>query len=50
MSGAVFVTRPLTDTQCEVNDAEPNVQPEEEDGVGHFTEQEQVAYVLLHCD
>lgn len=53
MSGAVFATRvirPLTDTQREVKDAEPNVQPEEEDGVGHFTEQEQIAYVLLQCD
>lgn len=41
---------PLTDTQGEVKDAEPNVQPEEEDHVGHFTKQEQVAYVLLQCD
>ncbi len=40
----------LTDTQWEVEDAEANVQPEEEDGVGHFTEEEQVAYVLLQCD
>lgn len=51
--GAAFATRvirPLTDTQRQVQDAEPNVQPEEEDDVGHFAEQEQVAYVLLQCD
>lgn len=49
----MFVTkvlRPLTDTQREVKDAEPNVQPEEENDVGHFAKQEQVAYVLLQCD
>lgn len=46
----IMLIRPLTDTQCEVEDAEPNVQPEEEDDVGHFTEQEQVAYVLLQRD
>ena len=40
----------LTDTQSEVEDAEPNVQPEEEDDVGNFTEQEQVSYVLLQRD
>lgn len=48
MCGKGFLT--LTDTQYKVEDAEPNVQSEEEDDVGHFTEQEQVAYVLLHCD
>lgn len=41
---------PLTDTQRQVKDAEPDVQPEEEDDVGHLTEQEQVAYVLLQSD
>lgn len=46
----IMLIRPLTDTQCEVEDAQPNVQPEEEDDVGHFTEQEQVAYVLLQRD
>lgn len=49
-SGAIFATRPLTDTQWEVKDAESNVQPEEEDHVGHFAKQEQVAHVLLQCD
>lgn len=52
-SGAVFVTkvlRPLTDAQSEVEDAEPDVQPKEEDDVGYFAEQEQVAHVLLQCD
>lgn len=52
-SVAAFITqvlKPLTDTQSEVKDAEPNVEPEEEDDVGHFTEQEHVAYVLLQCD
>ena len=48
--GGAEVLRPLTNTQCEVKDAEPDVQSEEEDGVGHFTEHEQVAHVLLHCD
>lgn len=50
---AVFLTiilRPLTDTKSEVKDAKPNVEPEEENDVGHFAEQEQVAYVLLQCD
>lgn len=42
--------RPLTDTQGEVKDAEPDVQPEEEDDVCHFAEQKHVAYVLLQCD
>lgn len=42
--------RPLTDTQGEVKDAESDVQPEEEDDVGHFAEQKHVAYVLLQCD
>lgn len=42
--------KPLTDTQWEVNDAQSNVQPEEQDHVGHFAKQEQVAYVLLQSD
>ena len=42
--------RPLTNTQRKVQDAQPDVQPEEEDDVCHFTEQEQVAYVLLQSD
>lgn len=41
---------PLTYTQGEVEDAQPDVQPEEEDDVGHFAEQEQVANVLLQGD
>lgn len=40
----------LTETQRQVKDAEPNVQPEEENHVGHFAKEEQVAQVLLHCD
>lgn len=40
----------LTETQRQIKDAEPNVQPEEEDHVGHFAKQEQVAYVLFQCD
>lgn len=52
-SGTAFVhvvTWPLTDAQRQVDDAQPDVQPEEEDDVGHFAEQEHVAYVLLQCD
>lgn len=40
----------LTETQCQIEDAKPNVQPEEEDHVGYFAKQEQVAHVLLQCD
>lgn len=46
----MIVTKPLTDTQCEEEDAEANVQPEKKDGVGHFAEQEHVANVLLQGD
>lgn len=44
------IRQPLTNTKSKIKDAETNVEPEEEDDVGHFTEQEQVAYVLLQCD
>lgn len=40
----------LTETQRQIKDAEPNVQPEEKDHIGYFAKQEQVAHVLLHCD
>lgn len=43
----LFEERPLTHTECQVKDAESDVQPEEEDHVGHFAEQKHVAYVLL---
>lgn len=48
--GLIMLIRRLTDTKDEVEDAQPNVQPKEEDGVCHFTEQEHVAHVLLQSD
>lgn len=36
--GSIGLERPLTEAQCKVEDAKPNVHPEEEDAVGHFAE------------
>lgn len=38
----------LTYTQSEVEQSHPDVQSEEQNNIGHFAEQDDVAHVLLH--
>lgn len=40
----------LTDAERQVEETQTDVQPEEQDDVGHFTEQDDVPDVLLHRD
>lgn len=38
----------LTYAKSKVEQAHPDVQPEEQDDVGHFAEQDDVAHMLFH--
>lgn len=40
----------LTYAECDVKQAHANIQAEEKNCIGHFTEHEDVAYMLLHSD
>ena len=46
----MYLVTSLTNTQDGVKNPKPNIHSKEEDDVGHFTEQEQVAYMLLNGD
>lgn len=43
-------TNLLTYAKCDVKQAHANIQTEEKNCIGHFTEHEDVAYMLLHSD
>lgn len=38
----------LTYAQSQVQQSHPDIQPEEQNNIGHFAEQDDVAHVLLH--